>query len=119
MSNLKDDNRGVLRRSRAVADNADFLSLALLSGDRGRIEDAVTDLMAAYDSLPARPRASASSLGLTQWQSRQTRENATRKRPTRWHPRSSTWRSLLYWDLRRKPRVSSKERRLRPSWMVR
>jgi hypothetical protein len=63
MSNLIDDTRGVLRRSRAVADNADFLSFALLSGDRGKIEDAVTDLVAAYDSYTGQAESFSKLLG--------------------------------------------------------
>jgi hypothetical protein len=50
MSSQLDDTRAMLQRSRTVADVGDFLSLALSSGDRGRVEDAVDELAAAYDS---------------------------------------------------------------------
>jgi hypothetical protein len=47
------------RQARSVADNADFLSTALLSGDPSRIDDAVEELLAAYEGYAGQARATA------------------------------------------------------------
>lgn len=57
------DTRLLLQQSRTVADNADFLNLALLSGDQGRVEDAVNDLIAAYDGYTGQARTYGSRFG--------------------------------------------------------
>lgn len=63
MSGVIDDTRAILQGSRNVADNADFLSLVLSSGDQSRIENAVDDLLAAYDSYTGQARSYNSRLG--------------------------------------------------------
>jgi hypothetical protein len=63
MPNSLDDMRAMLQRSRSVADNADYLSLALSSDDQSQIENAVDDLLTAYDSYTGQARTYSSRLG--------------------------------------------------------
>ena len=63
MATMINDTRTMLQRSRSVADNADFLSMALVSGDQGQIENAVDDLLAAYDSYTGQAKNYSSRLG--------------------------------------------------------
>ena len=56
------DTRVLLRRSRTIAENADLLSMALLRGEQGRIEEAVDDLAAAYDNYTGQAASYSSRL---------------------------------------------------------
>ena len=56
------DTRVLLQRSRIIADNADLLSMALLRGEQGRIEEAVDDLAAAYDNYTGQAASYGSRL---------------------------------------------------------
>ncbi len=63
MQNMLNDTRVMLQRSRRVADNADFLSVALLSGNQTQIDEAVDDLLAAYDSYTGQAKTYSSRFG--------------------------------------------------------
>ncbi len=63
MPNTGNDLHRILQRSRSVADQADFLSIAWASGDQSRIENAVEDLLAVYDSYIGQAKTYSSYFG--------------------------------------------------------
>lgn len=63
MSNEMGSTRDLIQRSRSVADNADLLSIALLSGDEDQVEDAVHDLLDAYDSYTGQAKVYSGRFG--------------------------------------------------------
>jgi hypothetical protein len=63
MASLPDDARALLQGSRSVAESADFLSVAVRSGDRRHVEEAVDDLLAAYDGYTGKATAFNSRFG--------------------------------------------------------